>query len=50
MKKQITVYPLSEYTEELAQENEIIRQDSNFSLDYLKRVWEQVCMVPGDGA
>lgn len=48
--QQITVYPLSEYTEELAQENEIIRQDPNFSLDYLKRVWEQVCMVPGDGA
>ena len=38
----ITVYPLEEYSEELAQENEIIKQDPNFSLTYLESVWEEV--------
>ncbi|WP_051637180.1 CapA family protein [Lachnospira multipara] len=39
----ITVYNLSEYTDELAKENEIIKQDSNFSKEYLvnlaNKVW-----------
>ena len=30
----ITVYPLSEYTEELAEQNAIRSQDANFSLEY----------------
>lgn len=36
---QITVYPLEEYTEELSKQNEIIKQDPNFSLEYLKKLW-----------
>lgn len=40
--QKITVYPLSEYTQELETENEITVQDSNFSIAYLKKVWEQV--------
>lgn len=39
----VTVYPLSEYTKELSDKNEIQSQDSNFSLDYCidlaDRVW-----------
>lgn len=39
----ITVYNLSDYTDELAKENEIIKQDSNFSKEYLvnlaNKVW-----------
>ena len=39
----ITVYNLSEYTDELAKKNEIIKQDSNFSKEYLvnlaNKVW-----------
>lgn len=30
----LSVYPLSDYTDSLALENEIINQDSNFSIDY----------------
>ena len=33
-KGKITVYRLNEYTEELAQSNEIVKQDSNFSKQY----------------
>jgi len=39
----VTVYPLSEYTEELASKNEISSQDSHFSLSYClelaDRIW-----------
>lgn len=42
----ITVYLLSEYTEELAKKNEIRKQDGNFSLEYCmelcNRVWEEL--------
>lgn len=41
----VTVYPLSEYTEELAAHNEILKQDECFSLDYC---WELVRGVFGD--
>lgn len=41
----VTVYPLSEYTEELAACNEILKQDESFSLDYC---WELVEGVFGD--
>lgn len=39
---QVTVYPLDEYTKELADRNQIIRQDGNFSLDYCKELCRQV--------
>ena len=42
----ITVYLLSEYTEELAKKNEIKKQDGNFSLEYCvdlcNRVWGEL--------
>lgn len=38
----VTVYKLSEYTEELASENQIIKQDSAFSLEYCKNLCEEV--------
>lgn len=38
----VTVYPMEEYTEELALQNEIIKQDPDFSLAYLEKVWEEV--------
>ncbi len=38
----ITVYPLADYTDGLERENEIILQDSNFSVSYLENLWEQV--------
>lgn len=38
----ITVYPLEEYTRELAERNEIIKQDSNFTTEYLWNVWNEV--------
>lgn len=37
-----TVYPLEEYTEELAERNEIVRQDDSFTLDYCMDLAEQV--------
>lgn len=37
----ITVYPLEEYTDELALENEIRQQDPNFSLGELQNVWKK---------
>ncbi len=38
----VTVYPLSEYTEELAERNEIIKQDGNFSLEYCRKLVKDV--------
>ena len=38
----ITVYPLSEYTRELAERNEIVKQDSAFSLEYCEELCEKV--------
>lgn len=38
----VTVYPLSEYTQELAEQNLIIRQDSAFSLLYCEQLCEDV--------
>lgn len=34
----VTVYPLSEYTEELAERNEILKQDESFSLKYCQEL------------
>ena len=38
----VTVYPLSDYTEEMAEQNEIRKQDPDFSLQYCKDLCEQV--------
>ena len=42
----ITVYPLSDYTEELSKKNRISSQDSGFSLKYCEnlcnKVWENL--------
>lgn len=38
----VTVYPLSDYTEELAAENAITEQDSAFSLEYCYKLCEEV--------
>lgn len=38
----VTVYPLAEYTEELAERNEIRKQDESFSLDYCQELAERV--------
>lgn len=38
----VTVYKLSEYTEELASENQIIKQDPAFSSEYCKNLCEEV--------
>lgn len=38
----VTVYPLWEYTEELAVRNEIVRQDGSFSLRYCQELAERV--------
>lgn len=38
----VTVYPLAEYTEELAARNEIVKQDGSFSLDYCRELVERV--------
>ena len=38
----VTVYKLSEYTEELAEENQIIKQDSAFSLEYCRNLCHKV--------
>ena len=43
----ITVYPMDEYTEKLAQENEIRKQDQTFSLGYCQNLWTEV-MGKGD--
>lgn len=41
-KCRLTVYPLEEYNDELAACNEILRQDSDFSYEYEKNLWEKV--------
>lgn len=38
----VTVYPLDQYTEELAKRNEIVSQDSHFSLAYCRNLVEKV--------
>lgn len=38
----VTVYPLEEYTAELASSNEIIKQDADFSLEYCEELCEKV--------
>lgn len=38
----VTVYPLERYTEELAEKNEIRKQDSSFSLEYCEELIERV--------
>lgn len=38
----VTVYSLAEYTEELAGQNEIVKQDAGFSLQYCKEVVRKV--------
>ena len=38
----ITVYPLEEYTPDLESQNEIITQDSHFSIEYITNVWNDV--------
>ena len=38
----VTVYKLSEYTEELAEENQIIKQDSAFLLEYCRNLCHKV--------
>ena len=43
--KNIKVYPLSKYSEELGKENEIINQDSSFStqycIDFCNKIWNK---------
>lgn len=39
---QITTYPIEEYTPQLAAQNEIIHQDSHFSLEYCKKICREV--------
>lgn len=38
----VTVYPLAEYTEELAERNEIVKQDASFTLEYCRELSENV--------
>ena len=38
----ITVYPLDDYTEDLAEENGIIERDDSFSLDYCRELVEEL--------
>lgn len=38
----VTVYPLEQYTEELAQRNEIVSQDPEFTLEYCRQLVETV--------
>ena len=38
----VTVYPLEEYTEELASRNRIVSQDADFSLEYCQKLAEKV--------
>ena len=40
--KNVTVYPLEDYSESLASQNEIIRQDPSFSREYCDRLVEKV--------
>ena len=38
----VTVYPLEEYTENKAEQNEIVKQDSSFSLEYCRQLVRDV--------
>lgn len=38
----VTVYPLDQYTEQLAERNEIVKQDSSFSLEYCRELSELI--------
>lgn len=38
----VTVYFLEEYSEELAEKNEIRKQDGNFSIAYCRELWKEV--------
>lgn len=38
----VSVYPLDEYTQDLAQRNEIIKQDGSFSLEYCQNLAKKV--------
>ena len=38
----VTVYPLGQYTEQLAERNEIVKQDSSFSLEYCRELSESI--------
>lgn len=38
----VTVYPLAEYSGELAERNEIVSQDENFSLEYCQEIADRV--------
>ena len=38
----VTVYFMEDYTEELAEKNEIRKQDADFSLEYCEKLWEEV--------
>lgn len=38
----VTVYPLDGYTEELAERNEIVKQDGSFSLEYCRQLVQDV--------
>ncbi|WP_026511833.1 CapA family protein [Butyrivibrio sp. LC3010] len=40
--ERVTVYPLNEYTDELASRNEIVHQDPDFSKEYLKKLCQDV--------
>ena len=44
----VTVYKLSEYTEELAEKNQILLQDDAFSLEYCGELCEQVWSKTGN--
>lgn len=50
----IKVYPLEEYTQELANQNKINEQDSTFSLEYISdladRIWKDHMHGTGDGS
>ena len=38
----VTVFPLAQYTEQLAERNEIVKQDSSFSLEYCEELCELI--------
>jgi len=42
----VTVYPLEEYTAEMAEVNAIVKQDATFSLDYCKQLCNEVWDLP----
>ena len=38
----VSVYPLEQYTAELAAANEIVKQDADFSLEYCRELCQRV--------